>query len=86
MHLNTDPVEPPRKPCARDMNLLTTTLLIPALVKLVPLDELRRRGQEIMLTHPQYREEVPLVVEWETQRRQYLSQGMHVAVQSIRVA
>ena len=86
MHLNTDPIESPRKPCMRDLHQLTTTLLIPALVQLVPLEELHRRGQEICQTHPHFREEVPLVLAWEAQRRQYLSQGMHVSGQRIKVA
>ncbi len=73
MHLNTDPAAPARKPCLRDLHQLTATLLPPALVMLVPLDELARRTQEINATHPQYQEETPLVLAWETQRRQRLS-------------
>ena len=79
MHLNTDPIEPARKPCIRDLATLTTTLLPPALVMLAPLKELRRRIHEINATHPQYREETPLVLSWEKQRRQRLSGQLHVA-------
>ncbi len=77
MHLNTDPILPPRKPCLRDMAVLTSTLLPPALVMLVPLDELARRAQEINATHPHFQEETPLVLAWETQRRQRL-RGLRV--------
>jgi len=73
MHLNTDPIEPERKPCWRDMHRLTTTLLVPPLVQLVPLKELRRRIREINATHPQYREETPLVLAYEVRRRARLS-------------
>jgi hypothetical protein len=73
MHLNTDPIEPERKPCWRDMHHLTTTLLVPTLVQLVPLKELRRRIREINATHPQYREETPLVLAHEVRRRARLS-------------
>lgn len=75
MHLNTTPDPTPRKPCARDMaQLISPQGLLPALlVKLVPLKELRRRCHEINATHPQYREETPLVLAWEQQRRQRLS-------------
>lgn len=86
MHLNTDPVQPARKPCIRDFHQLTTTLLPPALVMLVPLDELARRTQEINATHPQYQEETPLVLAWETQRRQRLSGRLAVTVNQFQVA
>ncbi len=73
MHLNTDPIAPARKPCWRDLHRLTSTLLMPALVQLVPLKELRRRIREIDATHPQYREETPLVYRYEVDRRARLS-------------
>lgn len=73
MHLNTDPVQPARKPCIRDFHQLTTTLLPPALVMLVPLTELERRAEEINATHPHFQEETPLVVQWERRRRERLS-------------
>lgn len=79
MYLNTDPTPPARLPCLRDLAQLTATLLPPALVMLVPLDELARRAQEINATHPQYREETPLVVAWEARRRQRLSGALAVA-------
>lgn len=86
MHLNTDPAAPARKPCLRDLHRLTTTLLPPALVALVPLDELARRAQEINATHPQYQEETPLVLAWETQRRQRLSGRLAVTANHLSVA
>ena len=73
MRVNTDPAAPARKPCLRDLHRLTTTLLPPALVALVPLEELARRTQKINATHPQHQEETPLVLAWETNRRQKLS-------------
>ena len=79
MHLNTDPCAPARKPCIRDLSILTATLLPPALVQLVPLKQLRRRVREINATHPHYQEETPLVVAWEEQRRQRLSGELAVA-------
>jgi hypothetical protein len=86
MHLNTTPAAPARKPCLRDLAALTSTLLTPALVALVPLSELERRCQEINLTHPHFREETPLVLAYEQQRRQKLSRWMHQAVKSVQVA
>ena len=86
VHLNTDPIEAPRKPCWRDMHNLTTTLLIPALVQLVPLKELKRRIQEINATHPHFREETPLVYSHEVRRRQRLSGRMEISASSIQVA
>lgn len=86
LHLNTDPPTPARKPCLRDLSRLVATLLPPALVMLVPEPELERRCREIDLTHPQYREETPLVLRWERQRRQRLSGGRHVVYRQAYVA
>ena len=69
MHLNTDPVAPRRKPCLRDLARLTETLLRPDAVMLAPLPELERRLAEIDASHPQYREETPLVLAYERKRR-----------------
>jgi hypothetical protein len=79
-------VEPARKPCLRDLHRLTTTLLLPALVQLVPLKELRRRIREINATHPQYREETPLVFAYEKKRRRQLSGQLEVTVNQVQVA
>ncbi|WP_201980404.1 hypothetical protein [Hymenobacter rubidus] len=79
MHLNTDPAAPPRKPCIRDLAILTATLLPPALVQLAPLKQLRRRVREINATHPHFQEETPLVLAWEQQRRERLRGELHVA-------
>jgi hypothetical protein len=82
MQLNTDPIEPPRKPCIRDMHQLTQApgaLLPAALVMLTPLAELERRAEEISATHPQYREELPLVVGMEKHRRHRM-RGWNVTV------
>ena len=80
MHLNTTPDPPPRKPCIRDMAQLTspTGLLPKALVQLASVKQLKRRIREINATHPQYQEETPLVLAWETQRRQRLRGGLRV--------
>jgi hypothetical protein len=78
MHLNTDPTEPARLPCLRDLAQLTATLLPPALVMLVPLPELERRCREINLTHPRYREETPLVFTYEVRRRGQLTGTLEV--------
>ena len=86
MHLNTEPVGPPRKPCIRDYADLKATLLPDNLVMLVPLDELERRAHEIDATHPHYREETPLVVAWERRRRQRLSGQLHVSVNQVKAA
>lgn len=86
MRVNHDPAPPARKPCLRDLHRLTTTLLPPALVMLVPLDELARRAQEINATHPQYQEETPLVVQWERQRRQRLSGTLEIIVNQRQTA
>lgn len=86
MHLNTNSVEISRKPCLRDLHRLTTTLLLPSLVQLVPLKELRRRIREINATHPQYREETPLVFAYEKKRRRQLSGRLEVSVNQCQMA
>jgi len=86
MRVNHDPAAPARKPCLRDLHRLTTTLLPPALVALVPLEELARRTREIDATHPQYQEETPLVLAWETSRRQKLSGRLVATVNHCQVA
>jgi hypothetical protein len=87
MHVNTTPPAPARKPCWRDYAQLTATLLPDALVQLVPLKQLKRRIREINATHPQYREETPLVLHYEVQRRQRLSGRLRLsALQPQRVA
>ena len=80
LRVNTDPTPLARKPCLRDLHRLTTTLLPPALVALVPLEELARSTREIDATHPQYQEETPLVLAWETSRRQRLSGQLEIVV------
>jgi hypothetical protein len=72
MHLNTDPpipAAPAKKPCARDMNELLTRHLPEQLIKLIPLDELERRGTELVAEQPRFAEEVPLVLAGEARRR-----------------
>ncbi len=86
MHLNTTPPAPARKPCWRDYARLTTTLLPDALVQLVPLKQLKRRIREINATHPQYQEETPLVLAYETRRRRALSGQLHVSHAVAQVA
>ncbi|MBO0360653.1 hypothetical protein J0X19_22020 [Hymenobacter sp. BT186] len=82
MNLDTTPCLPeqaPRRPSLRDLAALTTTLLPPALVMLTSLSELRRRCQEINLTHPHFCEETPLVLSFEEKRRQRLSGQLQVS-------
>ena len=86
MRVNHDPAPSLGKPCLRDFHHLTTTLLPAPLVALVPLPELARRCQEINATHPQYREETPLVLRLETQRRQRLSGALVAVVNECQVA
>ena len=72
MHLNTDPpapAAPSKKPCARDMNELLTKHLPEQLIKLVSLEELERRGTELVAEQPRFAEEVPLVLAGEQYRR-----------------
>ena len=75
MHLNTTPALPLGKPCWRDLARLTSPsgLLPAAVVPLLPLKQLKRRIREINATHPQYREETPLVLAYEVRRRARLS-------------
>lgn len=88
MHLNTDPAPPARMPSILDYSALIapTGLLPETLVKLVPLEELERRCEEINTTHPQFREETPLVLAGEQKRRHVMSQGLRVSTSRIRVA
>ena len=88
MHLNNTPPAPARKPNLLELAQLTSpTGLLPAiLVPLLPLKELRRRATEIEATHPQYREELPLVLAYETRRRQRFTQGLVVSVNQVKAA
>ena len=88
MHLDTTPLAPPRKPCLRDLAQLTspTGLLPAAVLPLLPLKQLRRRANEIAATHPQYREELPLVLAYEAQRRRRFTSGLVVSVSQIQAA
>ena len=86
MHLNTTPPAPARKPNILELAQLTATLLPAALVQLVPLKQLKRRIREINATHPQYREETPLVLAYETKRRRRLAPGLRVSVNPLQVA
>ncbi|HEX8505488.1 MAG TPA: hypothetical protein VF630_08980, partial [Hymenobacter sp.] len=56
-------------PCIRDLAALLRDHLPPAVVMLTPLEQLARRAQELHHTHPQYREELPLVLSGEARRR-----------------
>lgn len=82
MYLDTTPPAPPRKPCLCDLTQLTgpTGLLPATLVPLLPLKQLRRRAAEICATHPQYREELPLVLAYETSRRRRFTSGLVASV------
>jgi hypothetical protein len=86
MHLNTDPAQPLGKPCIRDMHELLRDHLPAPLVKLTPLQELERRCHEIAAEHPRFREEVPLVLRGEAQRRTRLSGLLHISVSHFQVA
>ncbi|MDO7876021.1 hypothetical protein Q5H93_14855 [Hymenobacter sp. ASUV-10] len=78
MYLNTSPPTPATEPNPQELAELQATLLPPALVMLVPEDQLERRCYEINITHPHYREETPVVLKEERQRRQRLSGSLQV--------
>jgi len=82
MYLNTSQSAPARKPNLLELAQLTSpTGLLPAtLVPLLPLKQLRRRAAEIEATHPQYREELPLVLAYETSRRRRFTSGLVASV------
>ena len=88
MRVNTDPAPPAPKPNWLDyQELITTPTLMPdALVMLVPVSELERRAQEINITHPHLREETPVRVALEVQRRQRLSGALAVSARHSQVA
>ena len=88
MHLNATPPAPARKPCLRDLAQLTspTGLLPAAVVPLLPLKQLKRRAAEIAATHPQYREELPLVLAYEAKRRRRFTSGLVLSVSQIQAA
>jgi hypothetical protein len=86
VHLNTDPIVPPGKPCIRDLHELLRDHLPLPLVKLTSLSELERRCREIAAEYPRFREEVPLVLRGEAQRRTRLSGLLHVSVSHFQVA
>lgn len=87
MHLNTTPAPALGKPCLRDMAQLTSpTGLLPAtLVPLLPFKQLKRRAQEIEVTHPQYREELPVLLAYEAKRRGRFGK-LQVSVSQAQVA
>jgi len=78
MHLNRTPDAPPRKPCVRDLHELLRDHLPPLLIKLTALPELARRCEEIAAEHPRFREETPLVLAGEAQRRLRFSGELHL--------
>lgn len=86
MHLNNTPPAPARKPNILELAQLTATLLPAALVQLVPLKQLKRRIREINATHPQYREETPLVLSYEVRRRRQLSGQLSYSATPLQVA
>lgn len=88
MQVNLDPAAPPRKPNLLELAQLTSpTGLLPAtVVPLLSLKQLRRRAHEIEATHPQYREELPLVLAYEAQRRQRFTRGLVASVTQAKVA
>jgi len=80
MHLNTDQPGSPALPCIRDMNELVYERLSPQLIKLSALPELARCLHELVAEHPRFREEAPLVLVGEQQRRQRLSGALTLVV------
>ncbi|MGI4865419.1 MAG: hypothetical protein ACRYFZ_15965 [Janthinobacterium lividum] len=82
MHLNTAPCTPARLPNMVELDQLISPhgLLPKHIVPLLPLKQLKRRIREINATHPQYQEETPLVLAYETQRRRQLSGALQVTV------
>lgn len=88
MQVNLEPAAPQRKPNLLELAQLTssTGLLPAAVVPLLSLKQLRRRAHEIEATHPQYREELPLVLAYEAQRRQRFTKGLVVSVTQAQVA
>jgi hypothetical protein len=88
MHLNATPPAPPRKPNILELKeLISPTGLLPEhIVPLLPLKQLRRRAAEIEATHPQYREELPLVLAYETTRRRRFTSGLVASVNQVVAA
>jgi len=82
MQLNTTPPAPARLPNLLELDQLISPqgLLPKHIVPLLPLKQLKRRIREINATHPQYREETPLVLAYETTRRRRLAPGLRVSV------
>ena len=60
-------------PTMRDLAELVRDHLPGPLVQLVPITELERRCEEINLTMPRFREETPLVLRYERNRRKKLA-------------
>ena len=72
MRLNTDPPAPPppaKLPCIRDYHELMHQHMPDQLIKLVPLEELERFGNELVAEQPRFAEEVPLRLAGEARRR-----------------
>ena len=72
MHINTDavaPAAPAKLPCMRDMHELVHQHMPDQLIKLVPLEELERFGDELVAEQPRFAEEVPLRIAGEAHRR-----------------
>ena len=69
MHLNTEPPAAAGKPSIRDYADLVKDYMPDQLVKLVPLEELERFGQELVADQPRFAEEVPVRLAGEARRR-----------------
>ncbi|WP_310391485.1 hypothetical protein, partial [Hymenobacter sp.] len=69
------PPQAPRGACIRDYSELISTLLPCPVVRMADMAELRRRADEINLTHPRFREETALVVSLEQRRRHRLQRN-----------
>jgi hypothetical protein len=69
-----------------DQLISETGLLPKRLVPLMSLKQLRRRATEIEATHPQYREELPLVLAYEAKRRRRFTQGLVASVTQVEAA
>jgi hypothetical protein len=82
MQLNIVLPAPPRKPNLLELAQFTspTGLLPSTLVPLLPLKQIKRRIRKINATHPQYQEEMPLVLAYEAKLCGRLNGRLEVAL------
>ena len=73
MHPATSTPSPSSLPCIRDYSELITKVIPEPVYTLVPMEELERRGAEVVRIHPRFAQEMPVLIKGEKKRRAALA-------------